>query len=90
MSHEHPIWKMLDRMQMDNREQAAKLIELRAIVADLSLPDPKRLICATCGIGFRGVQQVQEHAYNSHSGPVPEHYLIAERLAGLETTSDLP
>lgn len=31
----HAVWQLLDRLQMDNREQAARLVELRRYVASL-------------------------------------------------------
>jgi hypothetical protein len=37
MSHDHPVWALLDRLQMDNRDQAAKLTELRAQIAALGV-----------------------------------------------------
>lgn len=37
MSERHPIWELLDRIQMDNRDTAAKIVELRAHVASLDL-----------------------------------------------------
>lgn len=81
--HDHPIWVLLDKLQMDNREQAAKLVELRSYVASLNLPDPKRRECPECKVVFRNELVMAEHLYNSHAGPVPEHYLAAERAAGL-------
>ena len=39
MAERHAIWQLLDRLQMDNRAQAAKLVELRAAVATLGLPE---------------------------------------------------
>jgi hypothetical protein len=40
----HAIWQLLDRLQMDNREQAARLVELRMHVAGLGpLPATVRL-----------------------------------------------
>lgn len=82
--HEHPIWVLLDKLQMDAREHSAKLVELRSYVASLSLPDPKRRECPECGTAFRNELVMAEHRYNSHGGAVPEHYLAAERAAGLQ------
>lgn len=79
----HPVWVLLDKLQMDNRKQAAKLVELRSYVAGLSLPEAAAYKCPRCGTRFRTQLLVAEHVYNSHDGPVPEHYLRAERLAGL-------
>lgn len=77
----HPVWELLDRLQMDSRAQAAKLVELRALVASLDLTEPSRPKCPDCGTAFRSVRAVAEHRYNSHSGPVPEHVLAAEAKA---------
>lgn len=82
--HEHPIWVLLDKLQMDNREQAAKLIELRSHVASLALPDPKASLCPVCQVKFRNRLTMSEHLYNSHNGPVPAHFIAAEKAAGLE------
>lgn len=35
----HPIWELLDKIQMDNRDQATKIVELRAHVASLDLSE---------------------------------------------------
>jgi len=83
MSHEHPVWQMLDKLQMDNRAMAAKLVELRAHVAALELPDESpRYTCETCKRSdFRSIPQLAEHIYYHHDGPVPNHLLRAEELA---------
>jgi hypothetical protein len=39
VSERHPVWTLLDKLQMDNRAQAAKLTELRAAFAAMALPD---------------------------------------------------
>ena len=82
-SERHPIWQMLDKLQMDNRQQATKLVELRALVAGIELPDPEASVCDRCGIKFRSHLQRDEHVYTAHDGPVPPHYLRAETLAGI-------
>ena len=79
----HPIWQMLDRLQMDNRDQAAKLVELRAHVASLDLPEDPRHVCGVCGVSFRRESLRDEHVYSAHDGPVPAHYVAAERAAGV-------
>jgi len=84
MSDRHPVWVLLDKLQMDNRAQAAKLTELRALVSSLNLPDPNRRACPSCGAVHTHQQALAEHVYRVHDGPVPAHYLEAERRAGLE------
>lgn len=79
MSDRHAIWQILDKLQMDNRAQAAKLVELRSYIAGLNLPDPEASICPTCGVKFRSALIRDEHVYHQHEGPVPGHYLAAER-----------
>jgi hypothetical protein len=82
-SERHPVWQLLDKLQMDNRAQAAKLVELRALVAGLGLPEYEPAICPDCGTKFSSKLTRDEHLYNAHGGPIPEHYLAAERAAGL-------
>lgn len=79
--HQHPIWVLLDKLQMDNRAQAAKLVELRSYVANIDLPDPSLTICDVCGTKHRHRHAMEEHRYHVHDGPIPEHYITAERLA---------
>lgn len=85
MSERHAVWQLLDKLQMDNRAQAAKLVELRAYMAQLAIPEPSRLKCEHCGATHRGRNTLAEHVYQCHAGPVPEHYLAAERAAGFLT-----
>lgn len=80
----HPVWVLLDKMQMDIRALEAKMNELRVQVAALDLTDQPRAMCPECGITFRRLSLMEEHRYNSHAGPVPSHYVRAERLAGLD------
>lgn len=84
MTSRHEIWAMLDRLQMDAREHVARIDTLRQLVAAIELPTAARPACPTCGIAFQLTWQRDEHVYTSHNGPVPEHYLAAERAAGLE------
>lgn len=37
-NHDHPVWILLDKIQMDLSDLTAKLVELRAHVASLELP----------------------------------------------------
>ena len=83
MTDRHPIWELLDKLQMDNRAQAAKLVELRALMCDVQIPEPVQFTCPDCGIRFCRVSLMEEHRYSAHEGPVPGHYLSAERLAGM-------
>lgn len=83
-SHRHPIWVLLDQLQMDNRAQAAKLIEIRSYVANLALPEEHLHHCPECQASHRHAHALAEHRYHCHAGAVPEHYLAAERLAGIE------
>jgi hypothetical protein len=79
----HPVWVLLDKLQMDNRAMAAKIADLRMHVAALDLPEYETFACPTCGITFRLSILRDEHIYNSHHGAVPPHYLRAEQLAGI-------
>lgn len=81
--HAHPLWKLLDDMQKDANRLNAKLVEVRSLVAGLELAPPVRHECPECGAVHRHSHALAEHRYHCHDGQVPEHFLAAERLAGL-------
>lgn len=74
--HEHEVWQLLDKLQMDHRAMGAKLTELRAQVAALKLPPPNEHVCpeGLCRLTFRSAARLAEHLYVSHDGPLPAHY----------------
>jgi hypothetical protein len=76
------IWQLADEIQMDLRAAAGKLTALRAELAALGIEDTPRLACPDCTLTFRGPNELAEHRYASHDGPVPEAWERAERLAG--------
>lgn len=78
----HEIWEIADALQMDLRAASAKLVELRARLAGLDLPDPKTLDCPVCGLRTKGPATLAEHLYVSHDGTVPETWERAEQIAG--------
>jgi hypothetical protein len=74
--------ELTSKMQMQNRREAARIVELRAYLA--SLPDDpgvSGIDCRFCRLEFRSVAKRDEHVYHQHGGPVPEHWLEAERRA---------
>jgi hypothetical protein len=89
MADRHPIWRMLDEMQMNNRADAAKLVEIRAQLATIDLGGKisSRVQCDVCGANFPGTRALSEHAFNVHDGPVPDHYAEIEALS-LEPTEE--
>jgi hypothetical protein len=70
----HDLWKVLDKCQMDLRAASAKLTEVRAMLSQLDLPDPKTVTCPKCGLKRSGPRQLAEHIYTSHDGDLPEHW----------------
>lgn len=72
------IWQIADRLQMDLRAAQARLVELRAMLAQVDLPDPARLECRHCGLRFPGPRTLAEHDHVIHDGPVPDHWLAIE------------
>jgi hypothetical protein len=81
-SERHDIWKVADALQMDLRAASAKLVELRAHLASIDLPDPSSVTCPTCGIKRPGPRTLAEHVHVSHDGPVPDHWLAIEERSG--------
>lgn len=87
-SHDHPIWELLDRMQMDMRAMNAKLTDLRARVAALNLVVDEPLHCPHCGPWHRSAELLEEHLYSvdPERYPLPAHWAAADTRARLETT----
>lgn len=81
MSDRHEIWKVADALQMDLRAASAKLVELRARLSSLELPEPTESVCQVCGIACRGPYTLAEHVYTSHDGPVPAHWERIEAMS---------
>lgn len=76
MNDRHPIWKLLDKIQMDNRDQAAKIVELRALFAALPpemLPD-RPAACEECGLS-------NAHLDGCTLAPLPVHDVAALAFA---------
>jgi hypothetical protein len=81
VSDRHEIWELLDGLQMDIRAASGKLVALRSYVAGLDLPEPSTVTCPHCGRKLAGPRTLAEHLYNSHGGPVPDHYAATEAMA---------
>lgn len=77
------ILALLTRIKRDLERNAETVATLIEHVEALDIPEEKATRCESCGIPFRGPLSLAEHVYIHHHGPVPEHYLAAERLAGL-------
>ena len=82
MSERHTVWRQLDKMQMDIRDLAARMVELRATVAGLQLPEGEKPECPVCGLVFSKRLWMETHWYQAHDGPIPSSDQAAERLAG--------
>ncbi len=82
------ILAALDQVRYDLSVTQTRVIEIaneaKKLIEASKLVVPPKHICPTCGCTQRSKQALAEHRYNSHWGPVPEHYLAAERLAGIE------
>jgi hypothetical protein len=81
MSERHDIWQVADGLQMDLRAAAAKLVELRARLSSLELPDESAVVCPRCGVKAKGVLTLAEHVHVSHDGPVPAHWERIEAMS---------
>jgi len=70
----------------DERDEAAaaaaKVARMKASGYDDDHDGEGRVRCHHCGIPFRGQYALEEHVYRSHDGPIPQHVLRAEVLAG--------
>ena len=84
MTTSKDLTDLAKQIRRDLTHAQTALTELNRQIAALNLPDPNEHRCPDCGIKLRGPLSLAEHAYNSHSGPLPEHYLAAERAAGVQ------
>ncbi len=78
----------IDQVRYDLSVTQTRVIEIanavKALIEANELSAPPVHICPTCSCTQRSKQALAEHRYHIHDGPVPEHYLAAERLAGIE------
>lgn len=70
----NPLWQLLDALQMNHRTMGAQIVELRARIANLDIPNPEMTTCSHCGPMPGGLRTLAEHLYTSHDGPEPEHW----------------
>jgi hypothetical protein len=80
VTERHDIWAIADAIQMDLRAAQAKMVELRAHLAQLDLPDTTGVTCSSCGVKLRGPNTLAEHVHVSHDGPLPAHWVQADAL----------
>jgi hypothetical protein len=85
MTERHDIWHVADGLQMDLRAAQAKLVELRARLAQLDLPEPSAVTCPRCGLKCRGPNTLAEHLHVIHDGPLPDHWSAADALVASHT-----
>ncbi len=82
------ILAALDQVRYDLSVTQTRVIEIANAAKNLveanELVAPPKHVCPSCGGTQRSKQALAEHRYHVHDGPVPEHYLAAERLAGLD------
>lgn len=83
MTDSADVFALLDKMRYDLTAAQGKLTDVKAMLGELNLPSKPRPRCSFCGLTFRGALSLAEHLHTSHDGPVPEHFLAAERAAGI-------
>lgn len=90
MSERHDIWKIADAIQMDLRAASAKLVQLRALLSTIDLPDPITATCPFCSVKMRGPNTLAEHVYHSHDGPTPPLWIAIEAMSHEPPDADEP
>ncbi len=83
MSQQDDILELLKKMRYDLTALQGKLSDVMEQVAALPSKGEKPR-CPHCDLVFRGKLSLDEHVHTSHGGPVPPHWLEAERLAGID------
>ena len=83
MNHPDDILSMLRQVKYDLSVTQTRIDEAIRAVGALPFPPKVQIACPSCRLNhFRSERSLAEHVYNHHAGPVPEHYLAVERLAG--------
>lgn len=84
MSKRHPLWDLLDQVQMDLRNAQGKLTAVRQQLAAMDLTDALTSECPVCKTTFGSRLVRDEHVWRNHDGALPQHIIAAERAAGFE------
>lgn len=77
------LYERLTALRKDLTACQGKVTDALNILAELNLPRQNEVKCDACGLRFRGALSLAEHLHVSHDGPLPAHWLEAERLAGI-------
>ena len=73
-THPDDIFELLKKIRYDATAIQAKVTDALNALADLNLADQPAARCERCGCEFRGPLRLAEHVYQSHDGPLPEHW----------------
>jgi hypothetical protein len=76
----------LRRIRMDLTAAQAKLTSALELATRLA-PAPPPARCPACGLALPSQARLAEHAYLTHDGDEPSHWLDAETRAEEPTTS---
>lgn len=68
------IYELLKKIRYDTTAIQSKVTDALNALADLNLVDQPAARCPRCGTEFRGPLRLAEHMYQSHDGPLPEHW----------------
>lgn len=77
------VYRQLRAMREDLTKMQGRVTDIVNMLNTFNFPDAEAEKCPHCDLKFKGPLSLAEHVYNSHDGPVPEHYLAAERAAGV-------
>lgn len=81
--HPQDVVETLKRIRYDLTAAQAKVTDALNYLGELNLPERDEARCPICDTKLKGPLSLAEHVYTSHDGPLPEHYAVAERKAGI-------
>jgi hypothetical protein len=81
MSDEPDLVAGLKKLRYDLTAMQARVSDLLDQAARLNLPTPRPHICPDCGLVFRSAPRLAEHLFQTHAGPLPDHWQAAEARA---------
>ena len=80
------VYEMLRKIRYDLTAAQGKLTDVFSMLGELNLQDTPAHVCDRCGVKIRASALLAEHVYNSHAGPVPEHW---ERIEAMSPEEDV-
>lgn len=75
------VYKLLHEIRHEATVLIAKANDALTLLAELNISDLPSARCPKCELELRGPLKLAEHIYQSHDGPLPDHYAALDARA---------